>query len=116
MKTGIELIAEERQRQISIEGYDAQHDSYHSPRKLIQAADTYLESADLTLHSKEFSPSNTWHQTNLPFYRNEIKRTWPWEQESFKPTTDIRDLVKAGALIAATIDSLQNENNDLGVK
>ena len=111
MKTGIELIAEERQRQIEVEGYDAQHDSYHSPCKLIQAADTYLESADLTLRSKEFSPSNAWHQTNLPFYRNEIKRTWPWEQESFKPTTDIRDLVKAGALIAAAIDRLQKDND-----
>lgn len=43
MKTGIELITEERQRQISIEGYDAQHDSYHSPRKLIQAANTYVD-------------------------------------------------------------------------
>ena len=75
MKTGIELIAEERQRQVDVEGYNEQHDSYHSPRKLIQAADTYLESADLTLRSKEFSPSNAWHQTNLPFYRNEIKRT-----------------------------------------
>ena len=107
MKTGIELIAEERQRQIEVEGYDAQHDSHHSPCKLIQAADTYLESAELTLQSKEFSPSNSWHQTNLPFYRNEIKRNWPWEQESFKPTTDIRDLIKAGALIAAAIDRLQ---------
>lgn len=109
MKTGIEMIADERKRQVEVEGYSEQHDSCHSPRKLIQAAQTYLESADLTLHSKEFSPSNSWHQTNLPFYRNEIKRTWPWEQESFKPTTDIRDLVKAGALIAAAIDRLQME-------
>lgn len=109
MKNGIDLIAEERQRQIEVKGYNKEHDSYHSPRKLIQAADTYLESADLTLHSKEYSPSNAWHQTNLPFYRNEIERNWPWEQESFKPTTDIRDLVKAGALIAAAIDRLQNE-------
>jgi hypothetical protein len=77
---------------------------------LIQAADTYLESADLTLRSKEFSHSNSWHQTNLPFYRNEIKRTWPWEQESFKPTTDIHDLIKAGALIAAAIDRIQKDN------
>lgn len=107
MKSGIELIAEERQRQIEVEGYDVQHDSYHSPRQLIQAADTYLNSADLTLHSKEFNNSDKWHQTNLPFYRNEIKRNWPWEEESFKPTTDIRDLIKAGALIAAAIDRLQ---------
>jgi len=106
-KSGIELIAEERQRQIEVEGYSAQHDSLHNNRKLIHAANTYLKSADLTLHSKEYSPSDPWHQTNLPFYRNEIKRTWPWEEESFKPSTDIRDLVKAGALIAAAIDRLQ---------
>ena len=112
MKTGIELIAEERQRQIDVEGYGEQHDLHHSPRELIQAADTYLESADLTLHSKEFCSSSTWHQTNLPFYRNEIKRNWPWEQESFKPTTDIRDLVKAGALIAAAIDRLQTQKGE----
>ena len=107
IKSGIELIAEERQRQIDVEGYNAQHDSYHSPRKFIHAANTYVKSADLTLHSKEYSPSDPWHQTNLPFYRNDIKRTWPFEDESFKPTTDIRDLVKAGALIAAAIDRLQ---------
>ena len=29
MKTGVELIAEERQRQIEVEGYSAQHDSQH---------------------------------------------------------------------------------------
>jgi hypothetical protein len=45
----------------------------------------------------------------------EMGRDYPFGW-NFKPTTDIRDLVKAGALIAATIDRLQNENNDLGVK
>lgn len=33
---------------------------------------------------------------------------WPWEAEAFKPTPDdrVRELVKAGALIAAEIDRL----------
>ena len=112
MKTGIELIAEERQRQIEIEGYTDDHDFKHNPRDFVHAAKTYLMSSDLTLYSKEFSPSNNWHQTNEPFYRNEIERSWPWEQESFKPTSDIQDLIKAGALIAAAIDRLQMQKEE----
>ena len=106
MKTGIELITEERKRQIESEGYSIEHDLEHAVREFIRAAETYLRSSDLTLHSKEFSPSDNWHQTNEPVYRNEIERSWPWEQESFKPTSDVRDLIKAGALIAAAIDRL----------
>lgn len=112
MKTGIELIAEERKRQIEIEGYTDDHDLKHNPREFVHAAETYLMSSDLTLHSKEFGPSDNWHQTNEPFYRNEIERSWPWEQESFKPTSDIRDLIKAGALIAAAIDRLNARKED----
>ena len=112
MKTGIELIAEERQRQINIEGYSEQHDMQHGPRVLIQAASTYLDAADLTLHSKEYDFSDSWHETNEPFYWNEVRRTWPFEQDTFKHTTDIRDLVKAGALIAAAIDRLNNTEQE----
>jgi hypothetical protein len=33
---------------------------------------------------------------------------WPWDQDWWKPSPDpIRNLVKAGALIAAEIDRLQ---------
>lgn len=35
---------------------------------------------------------------------------WPWGTQSFKPTNSIRDLTKAGALIAAEIDRLQRLN------
>ena len=45
MKKGIELISEERQRQIEIEGYSAQHDSQHNASELIYAAIAYVESA-----------------------------------------------------------------------
>jgi hypothetical protein len=38
-------------------------------------------------------------------------RFWPWTQRTFKPTPHdrIRELVKAGALIAAEIDRLELE-------
>lgn len=106
MKTGIELIAEERKRQIESEGYSIKHDLEHNVREFIHAAITYTRSSDLSLHSETFKPGDNWHETNEPFYREEVKCGWPWDEKSFKPTTPLRDLVKAGALIAAAIDRL----------
>lgn len=113
MKTGIELIAEERQRQIN-NGYDAQHDSHHNFDELASAAKTYINAAFLTTKSKEMGNSNqaaiSWHKYNEPFEWKYLKLGWPWEEESFKPTTSLEDLIKAGALIAAAIDRLQKDN------
>lgn len=106
MKTGVELIAEERKRQIESEGYSIKHDLEHDVRDFIYAAITYERSANLSLLSERFKPDDNWHNTNEPFYRNEVKCGWPWDEKSFKPTTPLRDLVKAGALIAAAIDRL----------
>jgi hypothetical protein len=44
-KSGIELIAEERQRQIEVEGYSKEHDSQHKASEFIEAANSYTESA-----------------------------------------------------------------------
>ena len=106
VKSGIELIAEERKRQIEFEGYTPQHDFEHTASEMISAAQAYLHSADLHILSESFDPSDSWHKTNEPFYWNEVKKYWPWDEKSFKPTTTLRDLVKAGAVIAAVIDRL----------
>ena len=89
MKTAIELIAEERQRQIDAEGYSAEHDDDHADFSLSRAGACYALAADTA--------------TPYPY------RFWPWEAEAWKPSLEdpIRDLVKAGALIAAEIDRLQ---------
>ena len=112
MKTGIELIAEERQKQIN-NGYDVNHDSQHDFRELTSAASTYIDAAILTTKSKEIGNSDeasiSWHKDNEPFEWKYLKLGWPWEEESFKPTTPLEDLVKAGALIAAAIDRLQKD-------
>ena len=44
----------------------------------------------------------------LPAWCRGRTRRWPWDDEWWKPTPDdrIRELVKAGALIAAEIDRL----------
>lgn len=87
MKTGIELIAAERQRQIEEEGYDARHDKYHDYEDLAQAAVAYAYPLD----------------KSYPDFRLDV---WPWDTSSFKPSPEnrIKELVKAGALIAAAID------------
>jgi hypothetical protein len=91
MKTGIELITEERQRQISQEGWTPQHDDGHKRMELLKASETYLM-----------------HVTNQRHYSSPPYGGWPFEIASWKPSDDpIRNLVKSGALIAAEIDRLQ---------
>ena len=46
MKTGIDLIAEERQRQISVEGWTPQHDDTHTDNSLAKAAACYAMPKD----------------------------------------------------------------------
>jgi len=82
---GVELIATERTRQIEREGWTPEHDAEHVDGELVSAAISYA------IH-----PS-----------RNSPPITWPWDDEWWKPSPSrVRDLVKAGALIAAEIDRL----------
>ncbi|UBM58258.1 hypothetical protein LAG90_15750 [Marinilongibacter aquaticus] len=94
MKTGIELIAEERQRQIEKEGWTPEHDARHDTGDLAHAAAAYA-SAEL------------YRRTTSPGYNN-TPPIWPFESTWWKPTPEnrIRELQKAGALIAAEIDRL----------
>jgi hypothetical protein len=94
MKTGIELIAEERQRQIQKEGWTSEHDDEHIDGEIAIAAATYAIRPII----------------NEVMLNDEgIPHLWPWEAKCYKPTPEnrIRELQKAGALIAAEIDRLQ---------
>lgn len=90
MKTGIEIIAEERQRQIDVEGWSAASDNRYTSGQLAAAAASYA------LPSQWRKPADL------------IPATWPWAKVWWKPTPDnrIKELAKAGALIAAEIDRL----------
>lgn len=96
--TGIELIAAERERQVSAEGWTPAHDDAHTDGELVCAAICYAEAGsgfDLSLgHDEEGKPPHP----------------WPFEASWWKPSHDlVRNLAKAGALIAAEIDRLQRE-------
>jgi hypothetical protein len=99
--TGIELIAAERKRQIEEEGWTAEHDDEHDRGELIRAAACYAL-PDMSL---------TFGNDNLDI--SLIELLWPWDLGWWKPSPGnrIRELEKAGALIAAEIDRLLRANN-----
>ena len=112
MKRGIELIAEERQRQIDVEGYSEQHDSQHKASELIYAAIAYVESAKVGVNCAEMGNTNE-HEIMMRKVEMGIHYPFGWD---FKPSTDVCDLVKAGALIAAAIDRMLPESEDEKVR
>lgn len=94
MKTGAELIADERQRQMDVEGWTPEHDDEHDMGELAYAAACYASYAG---ERRERSPA-----------------FWPFANTDWKPGEAIRDLAKAGALIAAEIDRLQRQGTQPG--
>lgn len=86
MKTGIELIAQERQRQIEKEGYTPEQDRRYNRNVLSGAALCYARPEEDRCYTTE----------DIPLW-------WPWAKEHWKPTPDnrVRELVKAGALYLA---------------
>lgn len=98
-QSGADLIRIERQRQVSVEQYTAEHDAGHTA-ELISAAKVYAD------HSRFL----VWHPGAWPPAAREVINTpqeWPWDGSYYKPSGDpIRDLTKAGALIAAALDVL----------
>lgn len=99
MPTGVEIIAAERMRQVSEEGWTEEHDDIHRDEELACAACYYAmpeEIGDREEIGVRVTPIFFFPET--------------WDLEWAKRTTPkdrIRDLAKAGALIAAEIDRLQ---------
>lgn len=102
--SGVRRIATERTRQVIEEGYDALHDAGHADQ-LASAADAYVNQALLELrHAARTTGSDMATRRETPPYQ------WPWATRFWKPTADpVTDLTKAGALIAAAIDSILHE-------
>lgn len=90
LNNGCGLIAKERDRQINELGYDVKHDDLYGNNELAMAAVCYsLQEHERPVQGYDISDA-----------------LWPWDKKYWKPTPDdrIRELAKAGALIAAQID------------
>ena len=96
--SGVELIAAERRRQIEVEGWTPEHDAQHFSGELTEAAICYANLSSALVRWP-------WKDVNAGCQHN-----WPWSPTWWKPSpVNIRNLVKAGALIAAEIDRLQRK-------
>lgn len=106
--SGVELIAEERERQVTAEGWTPEHDDCHYGGDLAIAAACYAMPERLYVERRNVLG---------PVFAD----PWPWADSKDKrkdasnhpdaiPTEGserIRMLVRAGALLAAEIDRLQ---------
>lgn len=89
---GASRITAERARQVAQEGWSAGHDDRHGGWVLPAAARAYLEASDYA------------DATGLELAE---PTCWPWASASWKPSGDpLRNLAKAGALVAAEMDRL----------
>lgn len=104
-REGCELIAQERRRQIEQEGWTPKHDDTHDEAELAKAAAHYVLFASKQKSQRERERG----------ILGSGALGWPWDREWWKPslgnsdTDRIRELVKAGALIAAEIDRLNRK-------
>lgn len=96
MKTGIERIRDERNRQIEVEGWTALHDDYHFEGQLGRAACCYASTAKIQIEKGVKTLPSCY-----------IHKDWPWERKWWKPSNDpVRNLEKSGALFIAESERL----------
>ena len=109
---GTERIAKERQRQITEEGWTPEHDDEHTDSSMALAAALYA--TPVLLYQKVANLNGVSFLDPWPWDFKWDKRPHPNGGNSLKPNSPfyvsrderIRQLEKAGALIAAEIDRL----------
>ena len=115
------MIAEERQRQIEKEGWDSSHDEQHTDESLALAAICYATPANkLRMVTRSGQDDVSGGRGDCPVWGSVhylVPKGWPdsWHPVWWSPGHNlepnrIRDLVKAGALIAAEIDRLVRDS------
>ena len=98
---GIELISAERARQVEKEGWTSEHDDEHTDSELGFAACYYAMPCLIRVDGVTVTPLDLYPDT--------------WSADGAKRGSDrVRNLVKAGALIAAGIDRLQRRTVTAG--
>jgi len=91
-------VVAERRRQISEEGWTAEHDEQHANGEMARAAACYAAHSSWTSDGRRAGVA-------MPY-------GWPWGREWWKPKDRRRDLVRAGALIIAEIERLDRNRKE----
>jgi len=98
MSSAIKMIEAERNRQKRVHRWSQRHDDSHDKGELAMAAACYVTPTPY----RNYVYRKTKGMPRVP-------KLWPWDHEWWKPAGGdrIRELVKAGALIAAKIERLK---------
>lgn len=98
MSAGVRLIFEERMRQVTGERWTQEHDDTH-------------EAGQLAIAGACYALEGIWVNVGGVNTNSLAFSAWPWDSDWWKPGKDrIRQLAKAGALIAAEIDRIIRED------
>lgn len=112
--TGVELIAAERERQVAEEGWTPEHDDTHKDGEMADAGAclaatqpifTHLHTQTQAHQPEAFTFTTPWPMSIVDAPSGAY--TVPWGGWPKATDDRVRNLVKAGALIAAEIDRLQ---------
>lgn len=85
----------ERRRQVSLEGWTADHDRSYTKYELARAAACYADPANVFKSTSRHDPCNA------------PPDGWPFSSDWWKPGTLEENLTKAGALILAQLECLK---------
>jgi hypothetical protein len=95
---GLDLIVEERLRQVDPLGYDIKHDAeHHTPEELMAVGRCYIELAEIDLMGQ--TAEECWGESKPPL--------WPDTEIPWKPEPSaIENGAKGAAFVAAALDLL----------
>lgn len=106
-RNGAAMIAAERERQVTAEGYAPEHDDRHRLGELAAAAAVYAAPEDIYKLRRSVGDGRTYIFCDPWPWGPRANKRGQWREGDTKHASRIRDLVKAGALIAAEIDRLR---------
>lgn len=95
LSQALQDVVSETDRQVSVEGFTAEHDDQYTGYQLSRAGTAYALVASLDYERRASEAL-----ANLPPY------IWPWSASWWKPKDRRRDLVRAAALLVKQIEQL----------